>query len=74
MNEVMAIASSTWRRILRLKVVYFLVLCVLILIGSALRYDVLSLGQEKTLMVDLALVLNTITAILIVISITFEIP
>jgi ABC-type transport system involved in multi-copper enzyme maturation permease subunit len=74
MSEVMAIASGTWQRILRMQVVYFLVLCVLILIGSAYRYDVLSLGMHKNLMIDVSLVLNSIAAILIAVSITFEIP
>lgn len=70
----MAIASSTWRRILRMRVVYFLILCVLVLIGSAVNYDVLSLDQHKPLMIDVSLVLNTIAAVLVVISMTFEIP
>ncbi len=74
MGEIMAIASGTWRRILRMKVVYFLIVCVWILIGSALNYDVLSLNHHKPLMIDISLVLNTIAAILVVISITFEIP
>lgn len=72
-NEVMAVAGGTWHRVLRMKVVYVLILCVLILIGSAYRYDVLSLGQHQALMVDVSLLLNTIAAILIAISITFEI-
>lgn len=74
MNEIMAIAGSTWRRILRMKVVYFLILCVFILISSAVNYDVLSLQEHKPLMIDVSLVLNTIAVILVVISITFEIP
>lgn len=74
MSEVMAIASGTWQRILRMQVVYFLILCVLILIGSAYRYDVLSLGMHKNLMIDVSLVLNSVAAILIAVSITFEIP
>ncbi len=74
MGEIMAIASGTWRRILRMKVVYFLIVCVWILIGSALNYDVLSLNQHKPLMIDVSLVLNTIAAVLVVLSITFEIP
>ncbi len=72
-NEVTAIAGGTWSRILRMPVIYVLIVCVLILIGSAYRYDVLSLGQHKALMVDVSLMLNTIAAILIAISITFEI-
>ena len=74
MNEVMAIAGGTWSRILRMRVIYFLILCVLILIGSAYRYDVLSLGMHRILMVDVSLMLNTIAAILVAVSITFEIP
>lgn len=74
MNEVMAIAGGTWSRILRMRVIYFLILCVLILIGSAYRYDVLSLGMHKMLMIDVSMLLNTIAGILVAISITFEIP
>ncbi len=74
MNEIFAIAGSTWRNVLRLKVVYFLIFCVWILIASALNYDVLSLGLEKQLLVDVSLFLNMITAILVVVSLTFEIP
>lgn len=74
MNEIMAIAEGTWRRILRMRVVYFLILCVLILIASAYNYDVLSMQEHKPLMIDVSLVLNTIAVILVVISMTFEIP
>jgi len=74
MNEVMAIAGSTWRRILRMKVVYFLLLCVFVLIGSAINYDVLSMQEHKPLMIDVSLVLNTLAVALVVIAMTFEIP
>jgi len=74
MNEIMAIASGTWQRILRMRVVYFLIVCVCILIMSAYRYDVLSMGMHRELMVDVSLVLNMITAIVVAISVTFEIP
>lgn len=74
MNEIMTIASGTWRSILRMKVVYFLILCVWVLILSALNYDEISLGQHRSLMIDVALVLNTIAAMLVVLSVTFEIP
>jgi ABC-type transport system involved in multi-copper enzyme maturation permease subunit len=73
MNGIAAVASGTWHRILRMRVVYVLIVCVLALIGSAYRYDVLSIGQERALMVDTSLMLNTIAAILVAISITFEI-
>ncbi len=71
-NEIMAIAGGAWQ-LLRMRVVYFLILCVLVLIGTAYRYDVLSLDQHKALMVDVSLMLNTIAAILVSISVTFEI-
>lgn len=74
MNEIIAIAGSTWRNVLRLKVVYFLVFCVWVLVASALNYDVLSLGLQKELLVDASLVLNTIAGVLVIISLTFEIP
>ncbi len=74
MNEVMAIAGGTWRRVLRMKVVYFLIVCVWILIASAVNYDVLSLGEHKPFMIDISLLLNTIAVALVVISMTFEIP
>lgn len=71
-NEIMAVAGGAWQ-MLRMRVVYILIVCALILIGSAYRYDVLSLGQHKNLMVDVSLLLNTIAAILVAISVTFEI-
>lgn len=74
MNEIIAIAGSTWKSVLRLKVVYFLVFCVWILVASALNYDVLSLGLQKELLVDVSLLLNTIAGVLVIISLTFEIP
>jgi ABC-type transport system involved in multi-copper enzyme maturation permease subunit len=74
MNEIIAIAGSTWKNVLRLKVVYFLVFCVWVLVTSALNYDVLSLGLHKELLVDASLLLNTIAGVLVIISLTFEIP
>jgi ABC-type transport system involved in multi-copper enzyme maturation permease subunit len=74
MSEIMAIAGGTWSRILRMRVIYFLILCVMIIIGSAYRYDVLSLGTQKILMVDVSFFLNTIAAILVAVALTFEIP
>ena len=55
MNELFAIAGSTWRNVLRLKVVYFLVFCVWVLVACALNYDVLSRGLEKELLIDASL-------------------
>ena len=74
MNEIITIASGTWKNVLRMKVVYFLIFCALVLVASAINYDVLSMGLHKELMIDVALVLNSIAALLVVISLTFEIP
>ncbi len=74
MSEIMAIASGTWKNILRMKVVYFLVFCVWVLVGIASMYEVLTIGYHKPLMIDVALVLNSIAAALVVLSVTFEIP
>jgi len=74
MSEIMAIASSTWRRILRMKSVYFLILCTIILIACAYNYDVLSIGRHKELMMNVSLLLNTIAAVIVAISLTFELP
>ena len=74
MNEIITIASGTWKNVLRMKVVYFLIFCALVLVASAVNYDVLSMGLHKELMIDVALVLNSIAALLVVITLTFENP
>ena len=74
MSEIMAIASSTWRRVLRMKSVYFLILCTIILIACAYNYDVLSIGRHRELMMNVSLFLNTLAAVIVAISLTFELP
>lgn len=74
MSEIMAIASGTWKNILRMKVVYFLIFCVWVLVGIASMYEILTIGHHKPLMMDVSLVLNAIAASLVVLSVTFEIP
>ena len=74
MSEIIAIASGTWKNILRMKVVYFLIFCVWVLVGIASMYEILTIGHHKPLMIDVALVLNAIAATLTVLSVTFEIP
>jgi Cu-processing system permease protein len=56
-----------------MKSVYFLILCVLVLIQSTVNYDVLSMGSQEVLMINASYLLNSITVILVAISITFEI-
>ena len=74
MGEIIAIASGTWKNILRMKVVYFLIFCVWVLVGIASMYEVLTIGYHKPLMIDVSLVLNSIAAVLVVLSVTFDIP
>ena len=74
MKEILTIAESTWKGILKMKVVYFLVICVWILIGSMYRYNEISLDRHRELMLDMALFLNQIAGILAVLSLTFDIP
>lgn len=74
MSEIIAIASGTWKNMLRMKVVYFLIVCVWILVGIARLYETLTIGYHKPLMVDVSLVLNAIASVLVALSVTFDIP
>lgn len=74
MKEILTIAMNTGKGILKMKVVYFLIICVWILVGCMYRYDVISLERHRELMLDMALLLNQIAAILTVLSLTFDIP
>jgi len=76
MSEIMAVASGTWQRILRMRVVYFLIVCVWILIWSMTRedYATLSFGLNRELAVDFSFLLNLLAGIIVAVSVTFEIP
>ena len=74
MDETFAIASSLWKRLLSIKAVYFLALCVLILIAVTNMYDILMIGESRALMIDTGMMMVTITAMLTVISLAFDIP
>jgi len=74
MNEIIAIGQGTWRKVLSMKVIYFLVFCALFLTANMANYDILSIGGEKALMIDMSLTVNTIALILISLSMAFEIP
>ncbi len=74
MNEILTIAGTTWKTILKMKVVYFLVICVWILVASMFRYNEISLDRHRELMLDMSLLLNQIAAILCVLTLTFDIP
>lgn len=74
MKDILTIAENSWKNILKMKVVYFLILCVWILVGSMYRYDEISLDRHRELMLDMSLLLNQIAAILCVLTLTFDIP
>lgn len=74
MNEVMAIAGSVWLRILKMKVVYFLVGCAIMEISVTGLYEVLMVSEHRMLMVDLSLLLTTVSGLLVVLSVAFDIP
>ncbi len=74
MDEVLAIAQSTWQRILKMFVVYLLVGCAIIEIGITLLYDTLTMHHHRMLMVDLSLVLTTMAGLLTVLALAFDLP
>ncbi len=74
MDEIFAIASSLWKRLLGVKVVYFLTACAITLIAITNLYDVLMIGENRALMVDTGMMLVTTAAMLTVISLAFDIP
>ncbi len=74
MNEILAVAESVWRRILGLKVVYFLVACTISLIAITVLYKYLMGYQQQMLMVDVSLLLTSIAGLLCVLAIAFDIP
>ena len=74
MIEVMAIAEGVWRRILRMKVLYFLIICALIEISVTFMYRYLMAGQHRMLMVDVSLLITTIAGLLCILALAFDIP
>lgn len=74
MNEIMAIAESVWRRILGMKVVYFLVFCAIVEIAVTVSYRYLMAFEHQHLMVDLSLLLTMLAGLLCVLALAFDIP
>ncbi|MCJ8332259.1 MAG: ABC transporter permease subunit [Lentisphaeria bacterium] len=74
MTELLAIAESVWRRILKMKVLYFLVACAIIEISISYSYRYLMANQHQMLMVDVSLLINMIAGVLCVLSLSFDIP
>ncbi|MEM2915682.1 MAG: hypothetical protein QXH91_09850, partial [Candidatus Bathyarchaeia archaeon] len=74
MREIMAVAESVWRRILGLKVVYFLIGCGILLTWITVLYKYLMAFQEQMLMIDVSLVVTAIAGLLCVLVVTFDVP
>lgn len=74
MENIMAIARSTYWRHAKSKSLYILWILLIVLIASATRYDVLSLGRSKVLIVDLGLALTALVAAGSVMVLGMEVP
>jgi ABC-type transport system involved in multi-copper enzyme maturation permease subunit len=74
MREVMAVADNLWHRILRLKVVYFLILCSLSLVWISVLYKDLMANHHQMLMVDVSLLLVATAGLISVLALPFDVP
>lgn len=74
MGEILAVAESVWQRILRLKVVYFLLLCTISLTWISVLYKHLMANQHQMLMVDVSLLTTSLAALIAVLALPFDIP
>ncbi len=74
MDNVLSIARSTWWRHAKSKALYLLWILLIVLIATADRYDVLSLGRARVLMIDLGLALLAVVGAGSVLILGFEVP
>lgn len=74
MAEILAIANSIWRRIMRMPVVYFLVGCCLVIIAAMNMYSTLSMNEHRPLMADMSMLLTAIAGFLASLSVAFDVP
>ena len=74
MSAILAVAESVWRRILRMKVLYFLIACAVALIAITCMYKYLMAFEQRLLMVDVSLLLTSLSGLLCVLSLAFDIP
>jgi ABC-type transport system involved in multi-copper enzyme maturation permease subunit len=74
MDDVIAIARTTYWKHARSKALYLLWLLVIALIVTANRYDVLSLGRHKILMTDIGLALIALVGACSVMVLGVEVP
>ena len=74
MSDALIIAESVWRKILTMKVIYFLVFCAILEISITGLYEVLMANEERMLMVDTSILLTFISGLLCVLALSFDIP
>jgi ABC-type transport system involved in multi-copper enzyme maturation permease subunit len=74
MDNVLSIARSTYTQHARSKALYLLWIVLIVLITCANRYDVLSIGRSKALLIDLGLVLISLVGAGSVLVLGFEVP
>jgi ABC-type transport system involved in multi-copper enzyme maturation permease subunit len=74
MGDILTIADNVWRRILRMKVLYFLIICAIIEISITSLYKVLMWREHRALMIDTSLLLTTLSGVLCVLALAFDIP
>ncbi len=72
MDEVNAIAEGVWGRILRMKILYFLIGCAWLHIILSSQYEALMLKEQKMLMADMSFFLAGLGAVLSVLTLTFD--
>lgn len=74
MDNIMAIARATYWRHASSKAIYLLWILLIVLISSATRYDVLSIGRSKVLVVDLGLALIALVGAGSIMILGLEVP
>lgn len=74
MSEILAIANSIWRRVMRMPVVYFLVGCCLVIIAAMNMYGTLTMNEHRALMVDMSMLLSAIAGFLAALTVAFDVP
>jgi len=74
MDNILAIADSTYTRILRVKSVYILLLLSIVFISTAHRYNDLTGGRHEILMIDLGLVVVSVVGLFSILVLAFDIP
>lgn len=74
MNEVIVIASSIWRRYMRMGVVYFLLASTLVIIAAMNLYGTLTMNEERMLMVDISMLMTTVAGLLATLTVSFDVP